>query len=85
MSKEKGPITKLWLESRKLIEEKNFEKAEETLDKGIYIIAQLTLTGKLDKDLVENVKMETWKERYWISLENNIWPLRKDYEENWKC
>lgn len=85
MAKEKGPITKLWLESRKLIEEKNFEKAEETLDKGIYLIAQLTLTGKLDKDLVENVKMETWKERYWISLENNIWPLRKDYEENWKC
>lgn len=82
MAKEKGPITKLWLESRKLLEEKKFEQAEETLDKGILLIAQ---SNSKDKDLIEGVKKETWLERFWIAIENNIWPLREDYEENWKC
>jgi hypothetical protein len=48
------------------------------------MVAQATLEGMGDKDMLENVKMETWKERFWIATENYIWPTRPDYEKNWK-
>jgi hypothetical protein len=85
MKKEKGPVTKLWLQARHLIETKQLEEAEQVLDKGILVVSKYTLDGLGDKDLLEGVKMETWKERFWIAIENNIWPTRKDYEKNWKC
>lgn len=79
MTKEKGPITKIWLEAKHLISTEQFDKAEEVLDRGIAILSKYTLDGYGDKDIVENVKMEVWKERFWISLEKYIWSL---YEEN---
>ena len=85
MKKEKGPITKLWLEARQLIKENKLEEAEEVLDKGIFLLSYYTLQGSSDKDLLEKVKMETWKERFWVAIQNNIWPTREDYEETWKC
>jgi hypothetical protein len=84
MAKEKGPITKTWLEARKCISENRLKEAEQVLDKGILMLAQLTLEGAADKQLVEKVKMEVWKERFWIATENHIWPTRPDYEKNWK-
>jgi hypothetical protein len=42
-------------------------------------------SGIQDKDLIEGVKKETWHERFWVATANHIWPLRHDYEENWKC
>lgn len=84
MAKEKGPITKLWLEARKCISENRLEEAEQVLDKGILALSHLTRDGYTDKQLVENVKMEVWKERFWITTENYIWPTRSDYEKNWK-
>jgi hypothetical protein len=85
MKKEKGLVTKLWLQARHLIETKQLQEAEQVLDKGILVVSKFTLDGLGDKDLLEGVKMETWKERFWIAIENNIWPTRKDYEKNWKC
>ena len=85
MKKEKGPVTKLCLQARHLVETKQLEEAEQVLDKGIIVVSKYTLDGLGDKDLLEGVKMETWKERFWIAIENNIWPTRKDYEKNWKC
>jgi len=85
MKKEKGIITKTWLEVKKFIEEKQFDKAEETIDVGIALLSKLTLDGYGDKDVIEKVKMEVWKERFWITLENHIWARRPDYKENWKC
>lgn len=84
MKKEKGPVTKMWLEARQLIKENRLEEAEQKLDRGILMVAQATLEGMGDKDMLENVKMETWKERFWIATENYIWPTRPDYEKNWK-
>ena len=74
----------MWLNARQQLKEKNFEEAEQTLDRGIFLLAQHAMQGVGDKDLIEGVKRETWLERFWISLENNIWPLREDYEEVWK-
>ena len=85
MKKEKGPVTKTWLESRQLINENKLDEAEQKLDKGILMLTHATLDGLGDKDILENVKMETWKERFWIAIQNHIWPTFSDYEKNWKC
>lgn len=81
---EKGPITKTWLEARKCISENRLEEAEQVLDKGILMLSHLTRSGHGDKQLVEKVKMEVWKERFWITSEKYIWPTFPDYEKNWK-
>jgi len=83
--KEKGPVTKTWLEARQLLADNNLEEAELTLDKGIFLLGYYSMQGLGDKDLLEDVKMETWKERFWVAIQNNIWPTREDYEEVWKC
>jgi hypothetical protein len=77
-------VTKTWLEARELIKTRQFEKAEQVLDKGILLLTQFTIDGYGDKDLLEEVKMEVWKERFWIAIENHIWTKRPDYEKNWK-
>jgi hypothetical protein len=84
MKKEKGKVTSTWLKARKLLKEEQFEQAEQTLDLGIALVAHFTLEGLMDKDLLEGVKMETWKERFWVATENFIWPRRPDYEKNWR-
>jgi hypothetical protein len=84
MKKPKGIVTKTWLEVRELIKTKQLEKAEQVLDKGILLLTQSTINGYGDKDLLEGVKMEVWKERFWVTTENYIWPTRPDYEKNWK-
>jgi hypothetical protein len=38
-----------------------------------------------DKAIIEGVKKETWHERFWVAMENYVWPTYDDYEENWKC
>lgn len=75
MTKEKGLITKTWLEAKHLISTEQFDKAEEVLDRGIAILSKYTLDGYGDKDVVEKVKMEVWKERFWLLTEKYIWPL----------
>jgi hypothetical protein len=85
MKKEKGQFTKTWEKARQLLAEKNFEKAEEVLDLGILLLMKAYEKGIKDKDLIEGVKKETWHERFWVSIQNHIWPLRHDYEKNWKC
>lgn len=79
-----GTITKLWLEAREQIKNNQLEEAEQTLDMGLVILSKATLEGARDKDLLDGVKMETWKERIWIALETSIWPTRVDYELVWK-
>ena len=51
-------VTKTWLEARELIKTRQFEKAEQVLDKGILLLTQFTIDGYGDKDLLEEVKME---------------------------
>lgn len=83
--KNKGPFTKTWEKARQLVAEKDFEQAEDVLDTGVLLLVKAHESGFRDKDLIEGVKKETWHERFWISIENNIWPLRPDYLKNWKC
>jgi hypothetical protein len=83
--KKRGQLTTLWLEARELIKENKISQLEETLEKGILVLAINTMNGVGDKELMEGVKKETWYERFWITMENHVWPTFPDYEENWKC
>lgn len=85
MKKNKGAVTTLWLEARQLIETNQLEELEDKLDIGIAMLSKYTLEGYKDKDLLEGVKMEVWKERFWITIEKHIWPTFPNYEKNWKC
>ena len=85
MIRETGEVEKTWLEAGQLIKEEKWEELEEKLDYGILCLAFITEQGLGDKDIWESVKMETWKERFWISVEKYIWVRREDYETNWKC
>jgi hypothetical protein len=84
MKNKKTSITKIWLDARQQLKEQKFEVAEQTLDSGVLFLAQSSLNGIGDKDLIEGVKKETWHERFWISIEKYIWTRRPDYETVWK-
>ena len=66
--KKRGQLTTLWLQARELIKENNINQLEETLEKGILILAINTMNGVNDKELMEGVKKETWYERFWITM-----------------
>jgi len=88
--KKTGQMTTLWLKAKELIKENNPEKVEqlsELLEWGILCLAKSNLEDGItdDKTLMEGVKKETWHERFWIAMENFVWPTYEDYEENWKC
>jgi hypothetical protein len=88
--KEKGKMTKLWLQAKEIIKEKDPNKTQqlsELLETGILYLAMANLEDGItdDKELIEGVKKETWHERFWIAMENYVWPTYDDYEENWKC
>ncbi len=90
MKKEAGQMTTLWLQAKELIKENNPEKVQqlsELLEWGILCLAKANLEHGItdDKTLMEGVKKETWHERFWIAMENHVWPTYDDYEENWKC
>jgi hypothetical protein len=88
--KKTGQMTTLWLKAKELIKENNPEKVEqlsELLEWGILCLAKANLEDGItdDKTLMEGVKKETWHERFWIAMENYVWPTYDDYEKNWKC
>src|SRR5690606_20746915 len=66
MSKEKRPITTLWKNAKRFTEEQNKEKAVPLLETMIVLLAEKTLKGET---MVEGVKIDLWKERAWLSLE----------------
>lgn len=74
MKKTKGPLETLWSKSLELIESREFEKLQDSLDLGLIYLSKYTLEGYGDKDEVEHIKMEVWKERFWIAIEKHVWP-----------
>jgi hypothetical protein len=87
--KKTGQMTTLWLQAKELIKENNPEKVEqlsELLEWGILCLARAHLEHGITDDnaIREGVKKETWHERFWIAMENHVWPTYDDYEENWK-
>ena len=47
------------------------DKARDYCDMGIGYVASKRENGYKAKDLIENVRVELWLERFWMYLENN--------------
>ena len=47
------------------------DKARDYCDMGIAYVAQKKEDGASGEDLIENVKINLWLERFWMLLENN--------------
>ena len=62
-------LTPMWEQCKRVVDSGNLEFADELLMQLIFKLADYTSMGYADKDLVEGVKMEVWKERAWIKLE----------------
>jgi hypothetical protein len=72
-----GKITNTWKSALKYVENNDVEKAVESLDTCLLILAQATEEGKTQLD---NVKVDTWKVRVWVKLEElNVIPEYDEY------
>lgn len=91
MKKQKGQLTKLWNKAKQTIDnithETDINELSQTLELGILQLSILNLEQGItdDKALIEGVKKEVWHERFWVAMQNYVWPTYPDYEENWKC
>jgi len=57
--------------SKRNDEKYNPDKARDYCDMGIGYVASKRENGYKAKDLIENVRVELWLERFWMYLENN--------------
>jgi hypothetical protein len=71
MKKSNSPITALWNQSKESFKNGDMVTFQESIEKALVLVGQATLNGATDKDLIEGVKNETWKERLWMALENS--------------
>lgn len=71
--KSKDLVTSIWLKSLDYIKLRDFEKLQDSLDLGLVYLSKYTLNGYSDKDELEHVKMEVWKERFWCAIERYVW------------
>ena len=46
------------------------ELADDKLMELVWKLADYTMSGFKDADVIEGVKLETWKERVWFAIEN---------------
>ena len=72
-----GKITNTWQSALEQIEKGEIDKAVESLDKCLLILAIATE----DKELkLDGVKLDTWKVRVWVKLEElNVVPEYDEY------
>jgi hypothetical protein len=47
------------------------DKARDYADMGIAWVAEKRIEGYGAKDLIEDIRVELWLERFWMFLENN--------------
>lgn len=71
-----GKITNMWKKALNQIDKNDVEGAVESLDKCLLILAMATDEEKK----LDGVKIDTWKVRVWVKLEElNIVPEYDDY------
>ena len=72
-----GKITNTWKAALEQIENGNVDEAIESLDKCLLILAMVTEDNEVKLD---GVKIDTWKVRVWVKLEElNAVPEYDDY------
>ena len=68
--KKTNVITPMWQNCQTVLKSGDLELADEKLMELVWKLADYTMTGFKDVDVIEGVKLETWKERVWFSIEN---------------
>jgi hypothetical protein len=68
--KKTNVITPLWQNCLSVLESGDLELADNKLMELVWRLADYSMTGFKDADVIEGVKLETWKERVWFAIEN---------------
>ena len=74
----KKPLTTLWKKAKLLAEAKNVEQALPILEKLLIHVSDASNRGI---DVMEGVKVDLWKERFWLAIENDLGILPEYREE----
>ena len=70
--KEKGVLTKTYVQAKEAVEQDNMDLAHDLFDFGILKVTDKRYNEGLSVDeKIENVKVGVWLERFWYGLENN--------------
>lgn len=69
MAKKVGKITNTWKKALQFIKAKDIENAVEQLDTCVLILAMAT---ENNIDELDNVKVDLWKMRVWVKIEDLI-------------
>lgn len=68
--KKTNVITPMWKSCLSVLESGDLELADKKLMELVWKLADYTMNGFKDADVIEGVKLETWKERAWFSIQN---------------
>lgn len=71
MKYEKQTLHYCFSKAKEMLKLDNKNKARDYADMGIAFIANKRGKGYKAKDLIEDVRVELWLERFWMLLENN--------------
>ena len=68
--KKTNVITPMWHNCLSILKTGDLELADNKLMELVWRLADYSMTGFKDADVIEGVKLETWKERVWFAIEN---------------
>jgi hypothetical protein len=61
----------MWEKCLSILKTNDMELADTKLMELVWKLADYTILGYKDTDRIEGVKLEVWKERVWMAIENN--------------
>jgi hypothetical protein len=68
--KKTNVITPMWHNCQSILKSGDLELADNKLMEFVWKLADYTMQGFKDTDVIEGAKLETWKERVWFAIEN---------------
>jgi hypothetical protein len=60
----------MWHNCQSILKSGDLELADNKLMEFVWKLSDYTMEGFKDADVIEGVKLETWKERVWFAIEN---------------
>ena len=68
--KKTNVIAPMWHNCQSILKSNDLELADNKLMEFVWKLADYTMQGFKDADVIEGVKLETGKERVWFAIEN---------------
>jgi len=63
-------VTPMWEKCQAILKSGDLELADNKLMELVWKLADYTVNGYKDADVIEGVKLEVWKERCWYAIEH---------------